>query len=130
VEARTERILQATVGIVLLTAFVFRLTLVVPALALLLVPAAIAGPERHPLGWLFERLVAPRLPAPTGTAIDRRTVQAQDMLAVGLLAIASLAFLVDVGAIGWLIVVLEAVIAIVAATTMVHAGDQLRRFTG
>jgi hypothetical protein len=114
----------------LLTAFVFRLTLVVPLFALLLVPAAIWGPERHPLGWLFERFVAPRLPAATGTPVDRRTAHAQDILAVGLLALASIALLIGVGAIGWLIVVAEAVIAIVAATTMIHAGDQLRRFTG
>jgi hypothetical protein len=45
-----------------------------------------------------------------------------------LLVLASIALFIGVGAIGWLLVVVEAVIAIVAATTMIHAGDQLRRF--
>jgi hypothetical protein len=44
-----------------------------------------------------------------------------------ILAVASVAFLLGIGLVGWLLALGEAVIAIVAATTRIHLGDRVRR---
>jgi hypothetical protein len=131
VDARTDRAAQAAVGVVLLAAFVFRLTWLVPVVALFLAVGALAGPEGNVLHKGFERWILPRLPGRWGhgtvTYVPVVTVQAQDMLGAVILAAASLAFLVGIGPIGWVLVLAEAVIAILAATARVHAADWVRR---
>jgi hypothetical protein len=131
VDARTDRAAQATVGIVLLAAFVFRLTWVVPIVALFLAVGALAGPEGNVLHKVFERWVLPRLPASTGPAhessVSVTTVRAQDALGAVVLAAASLGFVLGIAPIGWVLVLAEAVVAILAATIRFHAADWLRR---
>jgi hypothetical protein len=131
VDARTDRVAQGAVGVALLAAFVFRIPWLVPALALLLAVAALAGPEANGLHFVFERWIAPRLPArrdsvPEGT-VPGATVRAQDVLGAALLVVASFAFGLGIGLVGWLLVVIEAVIAIIAATTSVHLADRVFR---
>jgi hypothetical protein len=131
VDARTDRAAQATVGIVLLTAFVFRVTWLVPLVALFLGVGALAGPEGNVLHKAFERWLLPRLPAPTASTTDSSvavaTVRAQDALEAVILAAASLAFVLGIAPIGWVFVLAGAVIAILAATTRVHAAEWVRR---
>jgi hypothetical protein len=131
VDARTDRVAQAAVGIVLLAAFVFRLTWLVPVVALFLAVGALAGPEGNVLHKLFVRWILPRLRGRWGRATESvvpvATVQAQDMLGAVILAAASLAFLVGIAPIGWVLVLAEAMIAILAATTRVHVADWVRR---
>ena len=131
VDARTDRAAQATVGIVLLTAFVFRVTWLVPLVALFLGVGALAGPEGNVLHKAFERWVLPRLPgraAPFPEAfVSVTTVRAQDALGAVILAAASLAFVLGIAPIGWVFVLAGAVIAILAATTRVHAAEWVRR---
>jgi hypothetical protein len=131
VDARTDRAAQATVGVVLLAGFVFRVTWVVPVLILVLGVGALAGPEGNVLHRVFERWIAPRLPAPSAPlaedAVPEVTVRAQDALAAVVLAVAGLAFLLGISPVGWVLVIAEGVIAILAATTRLHAGDWLRR---
>ncbi len=131
VDARTDRAAQATIGVVLLAGFVFRVTWVVPLLGVVVGVAALAGPEANVLHRVFERLVAPRLPAPRDHVSERTvavdTVRAQDGLAAVILLVAALALVLGVGPVGWMLVVAEAMVAILAATTRVHAGEWLRR---
>jgi hypothetical protein len=133
VDARTDRVAQGAVGIALLAAFVFRIPWLVPVLALLLAVGALGGPEANGLHRVFERWIAPRLPAPRddvseGT-VPRSTVRGQDALAAAILTVASLVFALGIGPVGWLLALAEAVIAIIAATTRVHVADRvLRRF--
>jgi len=131
VDARTDRAAQATVGVVLLAAFVFRVTWVVPIVALFLGVGALAGPEGNVLHKAFERWILPRLRGkwahPTESFVPVATVQAQDLLGAVILAAAALSFVVGIGPIGWVLVLGEAVIAILAATTRVHAADWVRR---
>jgi hypothetical protein len=131
VDARAQRTAQGTVGVVLLGAFVFGLPWLAAAVAVLLGPGALAGPDRNVLLWLYARTVAPRLgsaPATEG-AVDAGTVRAQDAFVAAVLVLASLTFTVGAAGIGWLLVVAVAVTAVVAATTRVHVGEYvLRRF--
>lgn len=114
----------------LMAAFVFRVPWLVPALSLLLAVGALAGPRANALHRASERWITPRLPPPTvvgpeGT-VAVATVRAQDALAAAILAVASLAFLFGVAIVGWALALAEAVVAIIAATTRIHAGDRLR----
>ena len=131
VDARTDRIAQAAVGVALLAAYVFRVPWLVPVLALLLAVGALAGPKANVLHRACARWITPRLPLPSDAAPERTvtspTVRAQDALAAAILAVASLAFVSGVGFLGWALALGEAVVAIIAATTRIHAGDRLRR---
>ena len=70
VDARTDRVAQGVIGVALLAAFVFRIPWIVPALALLLAVAALAGPKADAIHLVFERWIAPRLPASREMARD------------------------------------------------------------
>jgi uncharacterized protein DUF4395 len=128
VDARGDRLVQGSVGVLLLAAFVFGWKLVVPIFGVLLAAGAAVGPRANPFHLAYARLLAPRLA--TGEAlIDPQTVRRQDALVAGLCAIATLAFGIGISPLGWLVVITAAIVAIIAATTRVHLGDQLRRFT-
>lgn len=131
VDARTDRVAQAVVGVALLSGFVFRIAWLVPALALLLTIAALAGPQANGLHRVYERWIAPRLPRASDTnaepVIAAPTVRAQDALAAAILVVASLAFVFGIGLVGWLLAIAEAVIAILAATTGIHVAERLHR---
>jgi Domain of unknown function (DUF4395) len=131
VDARTDRVAQGAVGVALLAAFVFRVPWLVPALSLLLAVGALAGPQANGLHRAIERWVTPRLRAPRPEApeitVPTPTVRAQDALAAVILALASFAFLLGIAVVGWALALAEAVIAIIAATTLVHIGERLRR---
>ena len=126
VDARADRLVQAVVGVALLSAFVFRIVWVVPALAILLGVGALLGPHRNPFHLAYAHWVAPRLPAEEGT-VPAETVRAQDLLIAADCAVASLAFLVGIRPVGWFLVLVAALAAIFAATTRMHLGDLLRR---
>lgn len=129
VDARADRAAQAFIGVLLLAAFVFRLPWLVPVVIIGLAGAALAGPRADPLVWVFHRFVAPRLKASDQT-IDARTVQLQDLSTVGLTVVATLSLLV-LPIFGWLVVVVTAIVAVVAASTGVHVGAVvLGRFMG
>jgi len=131
VDARTDRVAQGAVGVALLAAFVFRVPWLVPALSLLLAVGALAGPQANGLHRAIERWVTPRLRPPRPEApeitVPTTTVRAQDALAAVILALASFAFLLGIAVVGWALALAEAVIAIIAATTLVHIGERLRR---
>jgi hypothetical protein len=133
VDARTDRVAQGAVGIALLAGFVFRVPWLVPAVALVLAVAALGGPRANALHQIFERLIAPRLPKPAAIAAEPKvpgtTVRAQDALATVILLVATITFVLGIGFVGWILVVAEAVIAIMAATTRIHVAERLRRRT-
>jgi hypothetical protein len=134
VEARTDRVAQGAVGITLLAGFVFRLPWLVPAVALVVAIGALGGPRANALHYVFERWIAPRLPKPRTVAAEPKvagtTVRAQDALATAILLVATFAFILGIGFVGWFLVVAEAVIAIMAATTRIHVAERLRRRAG
>jgi divalent metal cation (Fe/Co/Zn/Cd) transporter len=127
VDARGDRVVEALIGVALLGAFVFRVPLLLPILALLVGAGAVAGPRANVFQVVVGRFVVPRLHAPeVGFAPEVRatTVRAQDALIAMLCALAAAAY-VGVSGLGWLIAIAAAVVAIVAATTGVHLGERL-----
>jgi len=135
VDARADRAVQGALAVLTLGAFVFRVAWLIPILALLVGVGAALGPERNPLHVLFTTAVGPRLrPGPATVPAERvpaETVRSQDVLAFGLLAVATLCLLIGLGGFAWILAVVEGLIAAVAATTGLHLGvwirDQLRR---
>ena len=131
VDARSDRAVQALVGVALLAAFVFGVPWLVPGFAVVLGIGAVGGPAANAFLRAFDAWISPRLPGPDRTLADAtvgaHTVRAQDRLAAVILAVASFAFVVGIGLIGWILVIAEAVVAILAATTRVHVGERLRR---
>jgi len=128
VDARGDRLVQGSIGVLLLTAFVFGVPLVVLVVDVVLAIGAAAGPWANPFHVAFTWLCAPRL-GPGGTFIDRQTVRRQHALVAGLCALALLGFGLGIAPLGWLVVIGAAMVTILAATTRIHLGDELRRFT-
>jgi hypothetical protein len=118
------------VAVVLLSAFVFRQMWIVPVLGVLVGAGAAFGPGGNPFLRLFGAFVAPRLPAALAFE-DPVTVHLQDVLAVALLGVATLALVISLNVVSWVIALAEAGAAATAATTGVHVGiavrDRLRR---
>lgn len=125
VDSRADRTVQGAVAVILLAAFVFRQTWVVPVLAVLVGAGAAFGPPGSPFHRVFAAYVLPRLPASTGRE-DAATIQIQDVLATALLGAATLALLVTLNVLAWIIALAEAGVAAVAATTGVHLGVVVR----
>ncbi len=122
---------QGAVGIALLAGFVFRIPWLVPGVALILAVATLGGPRANALHQVFERLIAPRLPSPGTIAAEPRvsgtTVRAQDALATVVLLVATFALVLGISFVGWILVLGEAIVAIMAATTRIHVAERLRR---
>jgi hypothetical protein len=127
IDARGDRWAQGAVGLALLAAFVFGIPLVVPIVAVVLFIGAIFGPRANPLHVFFAALVAPRA-GPPPARLPAETVRRQDALVSVLCALATLIFAIGISALGWLIVLAAALVAIIAATARIHLGDQLQRF--
>ena len=130
VDARADRTAQGVVAVALLGAFVFRQVWVIPILGVLVGAGAAFGPPGNPFHRAFTAYVAPRLPAATAFE-DAATVRAQDVVAAALLAAATVTVLIGLGLVAWVIALVEAGIAVTAATTGIHLavmlGDRLRR---
>jgi hypothetical protein len=124
VDARADRAVQATIAILILGGFVFRQPWIVPLVLLPEALGALGGPARHPVYVLAGRVVASRLP-PAEETQDATTIRAQSVVAVTLLGLASLAFVFSIDVLGWAAALVEAGIAVIAATTRVHAGAAL-----
>ena len=128
VDPRADRAVQTILGVVLLAAFVFRVPWFLPVVALMTAAGALGGVERNPLYLGYDRLVAPRLgPQATAPGLPAATVRRQDALAAGLVSVASILYVFGAHTIGWTAAVIEAVIAIVAATTRIHVAEYVRR---
>jgi len=130
VDARSDRVVQGAVAVITLGAFVFHQEWVIPILLVLIGAGALLGPAGNPFHRAFAGLVAPRLPPATATELAT-TIRAQDVLASALLGVAMLLILIGLGGVAWIVTLVEAGVAAVAATTSVHLGvtalDRFRR---
>ena len=125
VDVRADRAVQATVAVVMLSAFVFRQPGVIPVFVVVLGAGALIGPAGNPIYRLFAGVVAPRL-SPAADVEPAATLRAQDVLGVGLLGAATLCILVGLGGLAWIVTLVEAGVAVVAATTGAHLGVVVR----
>jgi len=126
IDARGDRLAQGGLAVLLLAAFVFGLPWLVPVLAVLVAFGAAAGPRFNPFHSLFHSVLGRRFPASEGM-LPVAVVRAQDTCSAIACGIASLTFLIGFDSLGWLLVIVTAVVAIVAATTRIHLGARLLR---
>lgn len=117
VDAREVRFEQSVLTLVLLTGFVFRVPWTVPATAVLVALGLTAAISFHPLRHVFDRWIGPRLrpPAPHDAAIPSDRID--DLVALGVLALASVLLVVGLDLVGWLVALVEAAASAVRATT-------------
>ena len=87
---------------------------------------AAGGPTVSPIHWAFARLVGPRLEPPTAT-VDGESVRASDIAGAVTLGVASLLWIIGLGTLGWLLAIVVALVAIIAATTRIHLADLVLR---
>jgi uncharacterized protein DUF4395 len=125
VDVRADRAVQAAVAVATLTGFVFRQPWVIPVFAVVVGAGALFGPVGNPIYRIFAGLVAPRL-SPAVHRVPAATLKAQDVLGVGLLGAATVCLLAGLGGLAWIVTLLEAGVAVVAATTGAHLGVALR----
>ncbi len=130
VDSRGVRFEQGVVTVVILGGFVFRVPWVLPVLTAVLATAAVAGPRLNPFLRLFEGLLAPRLGAPWHFD-DPDEARLADLIGVGRLTFATVAILVGLGGLAWIIALLQAVASALRATAGIHVGsaiyERLRR---
>jgi hypothetical protein len=130
VDEREVRAVQAAVGVLLLGAFVFRIPELVYVVTIAVGVGALLGTRAHLLHAAYRAAVGARLKS-ARAAVPVADVRALDLLATGILVIASLAFVVGIDLIGWVLVLVEAGLAVVEATTGFNAAtalvEQLRR---
>jgi Domain of unknown function (DUF4395) len=129
-DERELRFSQGAIGALLLGAFVFQMPLLVLAVTLITALGAAVGPLANAFHALFRTLVGPRLRTPEDT-VPAASARILDILATGLLVIACAAFAVEIDAVGWFFVLVEAAVAAIAATTGYNAAaallERLRR---
>jgi hypothetical protein len=126
VDARSDRLAQSLIGVVLLGGFVFRMPWVMPLLAVLLAIGAAGGPAVNPFHWAFDRFAKPRLEPATAT-VEAASIRASDIGGAVALGVASLLWISGLGFLGWLLALVVAVAAIIAATTRIHLADRILR---
>jgi hypothetical protein len=130
VDSRADRATQGAIAVILLSAFVFSQTWVIPVLGVLVGAGAAFGPAGNPFHRLFSAFIAPRLSQPSSFE-DAATVRVQDVLTVALLGGATLALLISLNVVAWVIALAAAGVAATAATTGAHMGvavrDRIRR---
>jgi hypothetical protein len=123
-DERELRAAQAAVGALLFGAFVFRVPLLVVAITVAVAAGAALGPTANALHMGYRALVAPRL-KPAEQTVPVTDVRALDVLATALLLVACAGFLVGIDPLAWFFVVIEAIVAAIAATTGVNAATVL-----
>jgi hypothetical protein len=124
VDEREFRAAQAAVGVLLLAAFVFRMPEIVYVVTVVVAVGALLGARFNLFHAAYRAAVGPRL-KPAVDTVPPADVRALDILATGLLVVASLAFVVGIDLIGWFFALVEAGVAAVAATTRVNAARAL-----
>ena len=125
VDARSDRYAEGAVGVFLLGCFVFGFVYAVPVVAAMLGAAALWGPRADVQQIAWNRFAAPRLEPPEAF-VPADTMRAQQGVLAAACAVGTLGFLVA-RPLGWLFVIVAALVAVLAATTGVHVGEQVRR---
>lgn len=125
IDGRELRLGQGAVSVLLLGGFVFRLPALVVVAFAVSGAGAVLGPHANPVHAAFRAAIAPRARAPRAWEAPA-AIRALDTLAAALCGLAILAFLIGAGPLGWLLALVEATVAAVAAATGANAAVMLR----
>ena len=127
IDPRGPRFNQAAITVLLLVGFVLDARVVVPAVALVLLAGAALGPRWGPFLRLYSEVIRPRL-APPAELEDPRPPRFAAAVGVVFLAAATVAFLAGNAVVGWVLALVVAVLAGLAATTGVCVGCEIWLF--
>jgi hypothetical protein len=123
VDARIQRLEQGVVTILLLAGFVFSIPWMYPVAAAL--PLLDAALGRHgPTTAVWNAVLAPRLGTPR-TFERAAGARAQYLVVFGVLVVATLLLLADLGSLATLLAVLTAAVSAAAATGLFSVGVEL-----
>lgn len=115
---------QAVLSIAMLGAYVFDIWALVPVFMVALFTGAAFGPEYGPVLRFFAVVVKPRLKPPAHLE-DPRPPRFAAAVGVVFLGLATLCFLADYSALGWVFALIVAALAGLAATTGICLGCDL-----
>jgi hypothetical protein len=124
IDPRGPRFNQAVLTVALLVAFVVDAKVVVPVFAVVLFLGAAFGPRYGPFLRLYVEVVKPRL-APPAELEDPRPPRFAAAIGVGFLTAATLAFAAGAGALGWVLALIVAALAGLAAVTGICVGCEV-----
>jgi len=124
IDPRGPRLNQAVLAIGLAVAFVFELRWLVPAFALVLFSGAAFGPRYSPILRLYAELIRPRL-GPPAELEDPRPPRFAAAVGVVFLVGSTLAFLAGASALAWVLALVVAALAALAAVTGICVGCEL-----
>ena len=121
IDPRGPRCNQAVLCVGLLAAFVYDLWLVVPFFAIVLLLGAAFGPKYGPVLRFYAVVIKPRLKPPAHLE-DPRPPRFAAAIGVLFLASATAAFMADIAALGWVLALVVAALAGLAAATGICIG--------
>ena len=124
IDPRGPRTNQAVLCIALLAAYVFDVWVVVPVFLVVLLLGAAFGPKYGPVLRVYSQFVRPRL-APPKALEDPRPPRFAATIGVVFLALATAAFLTDADSLGWVLALVVAGLAGLAASTGICVGCEL-----
>ncbi|MEA3201918.1 MAG: hypothetical protein QOE90_3346 [Thermoplasmata archaeon] len=125
-DPRAPRFNQGVVGALALTAFVLQAWLVLPFLALALAAGAFLGPQANPMAILWRKGVVPLLKlGPPARLKDAAPVRFAQAVGFVFLAGATVAFVVGAPLLGWVLALIVAALALLAAVTDVCVGCEI-----
>lgn len=124
IDARMPRFNQGVLAVVLLGGFVFGATWVIPVWGVVLALGAAFGPRYGPVLRLYAQVVAPRLGPPTDLE-DPRPPRFAAAVGTAFLGLATLALLVGLDGLAWVLALVVAALAALAAATGVCVGCEI-----
>jgi uncharacterized protein DUF4395 len=127
IDPRGPRFNQAMIAALLLVGFVADWEAVVPAAAIILALGAVLGPRFGPFLAVYAHLIRPRL-GPPAEVEDPRPPRFAASLGTVVLAASTVAFLAGADLVGWLLALLVAFLAGLAASTGICVGCEIYLF--
>ncbi len=124
IDPRAPRFNQAVLATALVLGFVVQWWYVAPVFALVLFLGAAFGPAYGPFLRLYAEVIRPRL-APPSALEDPRPPRFAAAVGVIFLTGATIAFLAGSSVVGWVLVLVVAVLAALAATTGICVGCEI-----
>jgi hypothetical protein len=115
------------VTVLLLVGFVLDAPIVVPAVAVVLLAGAALGPRWGPFLRLYSEVIGPRL-GPPAELEDPRPPRFAAAVGMVFLAASTVAFVLGSSLVGWVLALVVAVLAGLAATTGVCVGCEIWLF--
>jgi hypothetical protein len=124
IDPRGPRTNQAVLAGALALGFLLDLRVVVPVFALVLLSGAAFGPRWSPVMRLYSAVIRPRIGPPSHLE-DPRPPRFAAAVGVAFLAAATVAFAAGAATVGWVLALIVAVLAALAATTGLCVGCEL-----